>query len=513
MMVNQARGVQYTLPGVMHYLQTEFTKNERDRISWELERSEMRLRIAQLEAENRELRANLLRVEKSGSTPATSPENSAGGAAAAYGSASVTTSQIVNSKRALQENVKEIVELLKSPPVTQQIDPLHDLVHGISAVSLKPSTGSSSISESPNSHSAASFALGSDSSANISEDSDIGTVLAEARPELRAKTSKPRCLLKARGQQLISYRSDLLQLEYFSLQDSTSKRTMTDIPLLLDMFHINDHCFFTIDNSHIKLWSTSQLTTLDTESLNNVIQSSTDTSLPYRFMDFKNKWLIVVTTGNAILIKEVEVNEKLDKDPKISLVDRYVLEGDLYTKISAITLGMTENSFIVLTNQDWQLIILNFNGQTIQRIDLRDDVMFAIETYGSKVEEFADNDECITRLILNEKSAKVLVQIHDIVIVYSFETKKVVFMANLHHVLSDVIFNSSDDLMILAFYNGTIEARSLDDFNNPIWFFKTTSQASLTQAIDLLERGSERLLALISEGNDLRLEEIKSSTL
>lgn len=49
----------YTLPGVMHYLQTEFTRNERDRIGWELERSEMKTRIAQLEGENRTLRYQL----------------------------------------------------------------------------------------------------------------------------------------------------------------------------------------------------------------------------------------------------------------------------------------------------------------------------------------------------------------------------------------------------------------------------------------------------------------------
>ncbi|CAI4921337.1 BTE_HP_G0221930.mRNA.1.CDS.1 [Saccharomyces cerevisiae] len=38
MAINQAHvHPHYTLPGVMHYLQNGFTKNERDRITWELE--------------------------------------------------------------------------------------------------------------------------------------------------------------------------------------------------------------------------------------------------------------------------------------------------------------------------------------------------------------------------------------------------------------------------------------------------------------------------------------------
>lgn len=39
--------------GVMRFLQTEWHKHERDRNSWEIERAEMKARIAKLEGENR----------------------------------------------------------------------------------------------------------------------------------------------------------------------------------------------------------------------------------------------------------------------------------------------------------------------------------------------------------------------------------------------------------------------------------------------------------------------------
>lgn len=46
---------EYSLTGVMRYLQTEWQRNKRDRIQWELERAEMKARIAKLEGEKRGL--------------------------------------------------------------------------------------------------------------------------------------------------------------------------------------------------------------------------------------------------------------------------------------------------------------------------------------------------------------------------------------------------------------------------------------------------------------------------
>lgn len=51
----QPQPADYSLPGVMRYLQTEWQRNERDRIQWNLERAEMKTRIAKLEGDKRSL--------------------------------------------------------------------------------------------------------------------------------------------------------------------------------------------------------------------------------------------------------------------------------------------------------------------------------------------------------------------------------------------------------------------------------------------------------------------------
>lgn len=56
---------EYTLPGVMRFLQTEWQRNERDRIQWDIERAEMKSRIAKLEGEKQELLSRSETYEKS----------------------------------------------------------------------------------------------------------------------------------------------------------------------------------------------------------------------------------------------------------------------------------------------------------------------------------------------------------------------------------------------------------------------------------------------------------------
>lgn len=50
---NQQSGTEYTLQGVMRFLQTEWHRHERDRNAWEIEKQEMRGRIANLEGQVR----------------------------------------------------------------------------------------------------------------------------------------------------------------------------------------------------------------------------------------------------------------------------------------------------------------------------------------------------------------------------------------------------------------------------------------------------------------------------
>ncbi|CDR45212.1 CYFA0S17e00210g1_1 [Cyberlindnera fabianii] len=55
---------EYTYPGVVKYLQQEFTRNERDRIQWNSERQDMKLAIVRLTSENLALKETNQRLEK-----------------------------------------------------------------------------------------------------------------------------------------------------------------------------------------------------------------------------------------------------------------------------------------------------------------------------------------------------------------------------------------------------------------------------------------------------------------
>ncbi|GJD04733.1 WD repeat domain-containing protein [Colletotrichum higginsianum] len=50
---NQPHATEYTLQGVMRFLQTEWHRHERDRNAWEIDRQEMKARIAALEGQAR----------------------------------------------------------------------------------------------------------------------------------------------------------------------------------------------------------------------------------------------------------------------------------------------------------------------------------------------------------------------------------------------------------------------------------------------------------------------------
>ncbi|KAM4060703.1 striatin family protein [Hirsutella rhossiliensis] len=61
---NQPQATEYTLQGVMRFLQTEWHRHERDRNAWEIERQEMRGRIASLEGQARRADATQKALKK-----------------------------------------------------------------------------------------------------------------------------------------------------------------------------------------------------------------------------------------------------------------------------------------------------------------------------------------------------------------------------------------------------------------------------------------------------------------
>ncbi|KAI9742386.1 MAG: hypothetical protein M1818_003919 [Claussenomyces sp. TS43310] len=61
---NQPQGTEYTLQGVMRFLQTEWHRHERERNAWEIERQEMKARIASLEGSGRRSDAQQASLKK-----------------------------------------------------------------------------------------------------------------------------------------------------------------------------------------------------------------------------------------------------------------------------------------------------------------------------------------------------------------------------------------------------------------------------------------------------------------
>lgn len=61
---NQPQATEYTLQGVMRFLQTEWHRHERERNAWEIEKQEMKGRIANLEGQARRADATQKALKK-----------------------------------------------------------------------------------------------------------------------------------------------------------------------------------------------------------------------------------------------------------------------------------------------------------------------------------------------------------------------------------------------------------------------------------------------------------------
>ncbi|KAG7816568.1 hypothetical protein KL928_004610 [Ogataea angusta] len=127
----QASGVsQYTLPGVMQYLQSQFTTVERNRMMSDLERSALKLRIVELEGErntlklqNEKLKARVEELEK-GQTHTKEPSTDGSSVDHLLAVNNVDVTRLVKARQFLKTATNEILYMLKSPTV-ELSDPLH----------------------------------------------------------------------------------------------------------------------------------------------------------------------------------------------------------------------------------------------------------------------------------------------------------------------------------------------------------------------------------------------------
>ncbi|AET39596.1 Far8p Ecym_4563 [Eremothecium cymbalariae DBVPG len=505
----------YTLPGVMHYLQTEFTKNERDRINWELERCEMKARIAQLEGENRDLRYLLLKTKQQ-------YKDGDGVDGDLQEDMSFSEPSLLKSKLSVQENVKEIVYLLKSPQVTDQLDAWNNKgysLHLLETMNLNckknvaEATNNSSGSgggdgraspmdasptlpelEIPNALPPSPFSLKHGNGKNY--DSDQETViledqLARMRPPSASKQTSTMISSSRRSSfsslfdvnagspknmtvskaivgsdslafvdKITVFQNNLLtltgdgHLKYWVIDPTLELNDSLTIPKfhglgtdVLGIFWWDSKTFITIDQTGLKVWSIElPEPVMQWDCFQNFEFENID------MIDFKNKWL-VLKLGGKILIWKINIASEEDS---IKMASNYEIWLDAEDPTFFI-LGLTEESLIVLYLDPCHLAIYNFQGKILQQLDL-----------GHLVKDLQPRGKNTTRLVLNKKTSKVLVQINNQIIIYSFDQKKTVANFTLESIPSNIIFKFNSESIILGYADGTIEIRNLTDIRNII---------------------------------------------
>ncbi|GAV54530.1 hypothetical protein ZYGR_0AM00680 [Zygosaccharomyces rouxii] len=489
----------YTLPGIMHYLQTEFTKNERDRISWELERSEMKARIAQLEGENKDLRYRLMKVD-----PNPDPE-------ILRTLDKDDVSPLIKSKAAVQENVKEIIYLFKSPNLGSQMETLNekkDPVHELEKMGFTqkrdnqpqpPANNDSSELQGMDLHQVDALQEVSQhedlGSADVEERSDAGTVVAGSEIEqeesggssdfprrqrssslftsekvepLDAKEEQPQeervsllqgstdrsaiVRLKAHSKKVLAYSKsgelsqrlvnkslDWANDEYHKYEGVSSE--------LLDIFWLDNEKFLTLENEGIKL----RKTTVEDKPIATLKLFGENLQFDeVNAWDFKNSWLLLALKGK-IYLKEISISPDA---AKISIGKSYYF--DTNKNVLDAKFGMTEKSLIVLNKDPDELDIYSFQGKQLQKFDIK---------------KYISNDIKLNsdaKLYLNKKSSKLLILIQELLLIYSFDQKKVILKQSLRSQPTSVIFNSFKDYLALAYDDGYIELRNIKDFNSVI---------------------------------------------
>lgn len=509
----------YTLPGVMHYLQMEFTRNERDRIAWELERSEMKARIAQLEGENKDMHYRLMKLKN----PKKSLDTDSDLAFEENG-ADLTT--LMKSKMAVQDNVKEIIYLFKSPNITTQLRSLNekkDSVHELERLNLNQSitnVGDNinvSAADIPNDlHQARALQEAMDDRSvphAVDADSDAATVVMknevchetynDVRPHRSSSLFTPAKVAPVevindrdgvintgdgdtkKSSTLVSNESqDILQLKAFKNQlivfsknghlnlwhiDNSFK--CGDLPvknfdgvsnLLLDIYWLDMGRFLILDDVGIKLFTAesetpaSQIVLFENKEASNKNEKKLEFS-DIIHHDFKNNAVLLVT-AKKIMVIETSVSTK-DTQQMITEIKR--LSIPVERNLLAAKFGMTEKSLIVLHDDPYEVVIYNFHGKVLQRVNLN-------------IPLLADLDKTAMPTIhLNKKSSKMLIEFQKILLVYSFDQKKIVMKYTLNSQPTDIIFTSVNDYLIIAYEDGSIEIRNLSNFDTIIDYYDT----------------------------------------
>lgn len=515
----------YTLPGVMHYLQTEFTRNERDRIAWELERSEMKARIALLEGENKDLQYQLVKLkspsykDKECSLELANEENN------------VDLTQLMKSKMAVQDNVKEIIYLFKSPNITTQLRSLNDKqesVHDLEKMNLNQPIAqhdmidSDGVVEAPSSmhQTEALQEVMDDRSLVPPEDthSDAATVIANtetnndscggvrprrlsslfARDKAASQGSmsnedhtahvggndearKASSLFKSDSHQIIKMKASHnhvitfskdghLSLWYidnnFNCADSPLKKFEGISLSLLDIYWLDTNKFLILDDEGIKLFTSESEKPVSQLKIFDNKKTRDSKTNQIEFSDivchaFKKNAVLLVTERK---IHVIEISIQVNGfTPAIIESKRFLIP--LQKIPLAAEFGMTEKSLLVLHADPYEVVIYNCQGKVLQTISL-----------SSSLSKTSDNDYKPV-LHLDKKSSKMLIEYQKSILVYSFDQKKIVVKYVLNTRPANIVYRPANDKVIISYENGCIEVRKLGDLDTIIETYPTPGES------------------------------------
>ncbi|CCE65920.1 hypothetical protein TPHA_0N01390 [Tetrapisispora phaffii CBS 4417] len=427
---------QYSLPGIMHYLQTEFTKNERDRISWELEKFEMKARIAHLEGENRDLRRRLNQVSVSSSSTAT--QETIEGEVGKF-----DPKELTGTRQAIQENVKEIIYLLKNTDAdilgdsTSKLK-IGDKLHYVE--SINANTGRVGV------------ATGKEESTRENPGNAMQTILAS--PSLhRIDTMK----VTADNSIIISGDN---HLEMFKLDPQTLAKTESTVyngafDNTLDVF-VSKNNILSIHEDRLQSWVIDHEDSMDYIEFKGNFEIIKIELL--KAVEFKNDWLLLVTN---YLLQLSKLSLPSESNSKINIESQYVIEKiDEKSSILGATLGMTEKSVIVLYNNPTKLVIYDFQGNVLQTIDL-----------SNSLKSISQPLYTLSGLYINKETSKLLIQVDRRILIYSLDQKKIILNETLSKIPLHVSYKFSRDLIAITYSDHSVEIRNVDNFHTLLYSY------------------------------------------
>lgn len=514
----------YTLPGIMHYLQTEFTKNERDRITWDLERLEMKSYINKLESENRDLRHKLATIQTETDTSCDEAEKEVD---CEQGSKEIDA--LMDSRLRVQENVKEIIYLLNGPNITSDLNsitnrnlPLHEMedLHLNNRIKKDPiidpclNTGLQdnlvtktnqpppNDSQNNSGHIESLFARDNISPTLASEKytlshlnshSDVDDLQSDTteiapmdeiaglgdesvnfqneidRPLEESQSSLPQILKVYKNNILATLNN---KLKYYLIDGDSSCRDMgVNFSSILagmeikGIYWINELMVMFILTDGVSIWNVRSNTLVKRFPLFYDLKLDFDDIIS---TDYKNKCLLL-TTSNGVHVIEWDYNDEDDEDGEdIFVINKHYVA--VQRCLNSI-LGITEKSFMVIVNNPFKLIIHNFAGAILQTVNMNKEVS----------KKRITND---VKLYLNKDSSKLMIQLKRHLIVYSFEQKRIIQQRTLQKTPTSIYFKYPDDMIGIAYNDNTVELMKLPEFDKVVYKYPHLATPSSSETND-----------------------------